>query len=265
MINQQFDAVVSRTQISQEVEILNTTYEGSGNNRIYKMNPFPVTPFKNLNENEKKIRISFIRKVYLIISIRIFLIFGLLGLTFIDKIDDFFVKNTFLFYMSAVIIFVILVILASYKRQTIKCPFDYILLLIWTFFECIILMMSCCLYDWEIVVTSVGLITGVSIGLTVYACFTQINFTSLGTILFSILFIGIFYVGFASYLSRWVDCAYCVVGVFIYSSFLVYDIQLVIGRFRERYDTYDYVFASVDIYADFIRIFINLFLFLSCC
>jgi FtsH-binding integral membrane protein len=48
----------------------------------------------------------------------------------------------------------------------------------------------------------------------------------------------------------------CMTDVIIYSLYLVYDTQLMIGKFDNEYSVDDYVFAAINIYLDIINLFI---------
>ena len=51
---------------------------------------------------------------------------------------------------------------------------------------------------------------------------------------------------------------YSFFGVFIFSIWLVYDVQKVIGSGKYRYDSDDYIIAAVNIYLDVIILFLDI-------
>jgi len=49
---------------------------------------------------------------------------------------------------------------------------------------------------------------------------------------------------------------YCVIGVCLFSVYLIYDTQLILGEFGRKISVDDYVFAAIALYLDIIRLFV---------
>jgi FtsH-binding integral membrane protein len=118
----------------------------------------------------------------------------------------------------------------------------------------------CMMENPVIVFEAAGLTAAMVVGLTIYAIKTTTDFTYCGAIvwvlamLMSMTLIMMWIVGPAMHM------AYCFLGVFCYSFFLIYDTQLIVGgkHRRLKFDKDAYILASVSLYLDII----NLFLFI---
>ena len=217
---------------------------------------------KNENENnyeEKDItqdmRLGFIRKVYGILSVQLLITFILVCSTFISSVRDFFIKSFFLIYICTPLAIIILIVLVCCKEVTKKVPYNYILLFIWTLCEAITLCCVASRYNYKIVLTALGLTAGIVIGITAYAFWTDRDFTGWGMGL-SIAVFALFFFGLFGFLfGEWANTLYCLIGVVLFGLYLIYDTQLIIGKFGRQYGIDDYIFAALAIYIDIINIF----------
>jgi FtsH-binding integral membrane protein len=102
-----------------------------------------------------------------------------------------------------------------------------------------------------------GLLTlGVVIGLTVYAFNTKENFSYLYSFLYVSLFVFMI-VGFFSFLfGPFFEMIYCIFGVLMFSLWLIYDTQCIMGKIGDVYGIDDYMIAAIDIYLDILNIFV---------
>ena len=115
-------------------------------------------------------------------------------------------------------------------------------------------------YVWIAFATTMGIMTVLGI----FACQTKYDFTGIGPYLsVGIMFLLIFslFTGFSPYLrndfsngSR--SIVWMAIAIFIFSMYVVYDMQLVIGgKHRLRFSVDDYVVATISLFTDFIMIF----------
>jgi FtsH-binding integral membrane protein len=107
------------------------------------------------------------------------------------------------------------------------------------------------------VVTSI-----LTLGLVAFAFCSKRDFTGAGPYLFMALWCLIIYgVILASFpvLRSSVQTAYSLVGVVIFSFYVVYDVQLIIGgkHTRFRFEVDDHIFAALNVYLDIINLFIR--------
>lgn len=215
-------------------------------------------PFAKCDPIEKQIRIGFIRKVYALLFIQLAITFGAVCLTFIKKVREFLDEKFWIFYIAAGIALIVIIIMCCSRKATVKVPWNYILLLLWTISVAYMVMTSCAYYDKEIVITAIGLTVGISVGLTIYACITKTDYTYCGGILSCAVFIFILYGMFGWWFGKWVYFIYCGIGAFIFSLYLIYDTQKVLGKFRVKYSIDDYACAALDLYMDVVNLFLSI-------
>ncbi len=210
------------------------------------------------------IRIGFIRKVYAILSMQL-IVSGLFILfSFNDTIRNIYLSNLFLLISSILTSLIILIILMCYPHLIKKVPNNYFILTLWTFTMSYILGFMSSFYDSISVLMAISLTITVTLSLTIYAFNTKRDFTFLGGLLFVccsiILFLGILFL-ISGFNNKYLSLAYtfyCILCVLLYSIFLIYDTQLILGKFGREFDIDDYIIAALMIYIDIIHIFINI-------
>ena len=178
------------------------------------------------------------------------------SLTFLSPVREFYQTNVALFWVCLGISICLIIPLICCRNVARTVPTNYIFLTLWTMCEAYMVATCCSFYAPEIVITAASLTCAITIALTVYACTTKTDFTFMGGILFVagvlLLFLGIFSMIFGNFLNT----LYCVLGVFLFSLYLIYDTQLVMGKFGLEYSIDDYIIAALMIYLDIIQIFL---------
>ena len=89
---------------------------------------------ENSEDIYKKIRIGFIRKVYVVFLIQLTFTFGACCLSFLEKIRDFVSSQPIIYLIVVIISFIIVIILFCCLKVARKVPINYLLLFIWTFY-----------------------------------------------------------------------------------------------------------------------------------
>jgi hypothetical protein len=239
----------------------NNTINNIINNRnnnitVYKTNQ--NKKFVQPIDEEQIIRIGFIKKVYGILSLQLLMTFGLVCFTFIHKFRDFLHDHIYLIYIAAINELILIIILIFFKKITRKIPYNYILLITWTFFESFIIATLTSFYNYKIVLSAIGITVGMSIGLTIYACYTKKDFTYCGGILFCFSLILLFFGFFGLIFGGWINLLYCTFGVAVFGLYLIYDTQLILRKFAYKYSIDDYIIAALNLYIDIIEIFVYL-------
>ncbi len=265
--------------LNQNQNYQNPNNQNDNNQQNYNNNYNTFDNFNNIgniqrniinmkqNENEidenyseekitESIRRDFVKKVYGILSVQLLVTFLLVCLTFSNQVKDFYLKNAWLVYVCAIIGLIIMIIFACFKTTVRKFPLNYILLLIWTLCEAVITSEIAAQYNYKTVITAIGILLGIVIGLTIFASITKIDFTKFGMAL-CICLIGFCLFGLFGFLfGEWLNCLYCVIGVILFSAYLIYDTQLILGEFGRKYSIDDYVFAALALYLDIINLFV---------
>ena len=215
------------------------------------------TTVKNLSANS---RIGFIRKVYTILSIQILITTIFVVATFVSPELRLFMKRTpALIYICLVVYMVSLYSLACYPKVARSVPTNYILLFIFTVSFSYVIAFISAQYDFRIVTSSAIMTLLVVVGLTAYAFYTKTDFTMLGGLLFSmtLLLIGMIILGIFI-TSKFYHTVIAAAILVLFSVYLIYDTQLIIGKKSNKYLIDDYILAAVNLHLDIINIFLAL-------
>lgn len=102
-----------------------------------------------------------------------------------------------------------------------------------------------------------ALTSAVVISLTIYAFFTETDFTWLGGILFvlsAVLIVcGLFLIFFPS---KALSIVIGALGVTVCGLYLIYDTQLILGNKEQKFEIDDYVLAAMSLYVDIVQMFL---------
>ena len=244
-------------------------------------NPYPVqnaniydVPIKNnldiknsneevIDQIEDSIRLNFIRKVYGILSIQLFITFMMCLLTFINPIKNFITSNQFLLNLSFLIqiglIVVIFVNACCGNNLFRKSPTNYIILFTYTISLSYMVSYICAFLSQKIVLLAITLTMIITLVLTVYALKTKRDFTvgkcflwvSVGLLFELILCLFFTNLGFLYSFDL-------IFGIFVYSVYLIYDTQMIYAKVGNGYEIDDYILAALNVYIDIIQLFIRI-------
>lgn len=208
------------------------------------------------------IRRAFIRKVYTILCAQFLVsIAVILGMQFTLKKnfhrDEALQNRIFIAQWVCLAVFLVIeIILVCFERVRRKHPINIIALAIFTFAlsgftGCITLY-----YDFDAVLIAMGSTFGITLGLTLFACQTKIDFTSKITYLVDLVLVFLCFGAFSIiFWGKIMQVVFGMLGVLVFSLFLVYDTQLIIGGKLYYLSEEEYVCAALSIYIDVIQIF----------
>ena len=244
---------------------MSANIEENSNQNIIDNNDYEKLDVEDDDVNiEKNIRASFIRKVYGVLSFQLIVTSLFISLSLIPSVRLFILKNINMFYIlniiSAIISLVSILILVCSENLAKKVPINYILLTIFTITESFSLLIFCIQYNPDSIIMAVFLTTGLVVGLSFYACYTNTNFTYLGGILFSSLCLLIVSGLLILLLGKnhIVDIIITSISLLLFSLYLIYDTQLIYGKFGVKYKIDDYILAAINVYLDIINMFIQI-------
>ena len=212
------------------------------------------------DEVETKIRLGFIRKVYGILSIQllittIFCIFSMTSSSF----QKFFISNIGLFWLTIFLIIIIPFIIICCPNVMRKTPINYIILFIFTFSESYIVGFICSYYSAKIVFMATFMTFTMVFTLTIYAITTKNDFTMQGGLLFILGSVFALFIIFGFFTNNKIfHVILSLAGVILFSFYLIYDTQLIIGNRKELIEVDDYILGSFILYTDIIYIFTRL-------
>ena len=210
------------------------------------------------------IRRGFIIKTYGILLTQLIITGFFICLSFVPSVNDFIKSDDFArgpFFISFLILFLIITItvciMFSCVRDTArKFPINYILLFAFTLSMSFYCLIFCAFFDPQDVIAAAILTIAATIGLTVYAIRTKDDFTYLGGLLFCFMFLSIFTIGFYFWIRATIF--WLALGVLVYSLYIIYDTQLIMGNVGVEYSIDDYCFAALNLYIDIIYLFLRI-------
>lgn len=217
---------------------------------------------RNLQLNiETSVRNGFIRKVYGILSIQLIITFSFVLLFQLPSIKKLILSNIQLtgnlLTFSSISFLVLFLILVCFRNLSKAVPYNYIFLLGITLSEALSCSIVSACYSFEIVAISLFLTMISTLTITFYACTTKDDFSYLRITLL-IIVSQLFMVGLISVLFRIkiIYMFYTFLSTIMVGIYLVYDTQLIMGKFGYAYSVDDYIFATLEIYIDIIRLFL---------
>lgn len=205
-----------------------------------------------VGQSDISIRNAFIKKVYFILLCQL----GLTSLTaglfsFNNTLNTFLFQNQWIPIVSSILAFINMLVLI-WKRQSY--PTNFILLGTFTFLEGLSLGTIISFYEVTIIIQALVLTVGIFVSLTAFAMQTKYDFSSWQSYLISGLWVLIL-VGFIQLFIPFnsvLELIISVVTALIFSALIVVDTQNILLRVSPD----EYIIASVELYLDFINLFI---------
>lgn len=211
---------------------------------------------------EKAVRRGFIRKVYSILMSQLVLTGAVIAtFMFVDPVKAYVQTNMWVYYSSMAVMFVCLISMACCESVRRKFPTNFIFLGVFTLCEGVMLGTLSTFYDVDAVLIAVGITAGVTFALTIFAFQTKIDFTVCGGMLCAVLVIFMIAGIIMAFLpkTKWTMIGYGSVGALIFSLYIVYDTQLMMGgKHKYSLSPEEYIFAALNLYLDIINLFMYL-------
>ena len=210
------------------------------------------------------IRRGFIIKTYGILITQLLITSGFICLSFVKSVNDFIKSSDFAssgFFIGFLVLFLVITIFvcimfSCFRDTARRFPINYILLFSFTLCMSFYCTIFCALFEPQYVIVAAIVTTAATIGLTIYAFKTKEDFSYLGGLLFCFIFIVACTIGFffwVQLLAIWIA-----LGVLVYSLYIIYDTQLIIGNVGLEYNIDDYCFAALNLYIDIIYLFLRI-------
>lgn len=244
------------TNINTQIKNNNTNLQISKVNVKTPLLETIEEPFKFSNP---KIRLHFIRKVYLILLTQLItttffsitpLYFPLIKIFLIDQIYTIFIF---------IIINIYCLIFLLKKENARVLPWNYVYLFIFTISEGFVLMYITSLLDSEDVLIALFLTSFIFVSLTVFSFICKSDFSACGGICFNflvILSIGSVLVIFLD--GKIFEIFLLGMASFLFGIYIVYDTQVILGGGVLQLGVDDYIVGALLLYVDFIRIFLEI-------
>ncbi|KAL5287137.1 hypothetical protein ACFFRR_008210 [Megaselia abdita] len=223
------------------------------------MTSFDDEGAKSFSFDDQSVRKGFIKKVYTILMCQLLLTFGIVSIfAFIQGVRDFAHTHLWILWVALAVTFITMICMACCESVRRTTPMNFIFLFIFTLAESFLLGILSALYEPEAVLLAIGLTAAVCLGLTIFAWQTKIDFTACGGILVAMLIIFVIFGFFAIFWSGPImNTVYASLGVFIFSLYLIYDTQLMMGgKHKYSISPEEYIFAALNLYLDVVNLFI---------
>eukprot|EP00096_Caligus_rogercresseyi_P016182 TRINITY_DN874_c0_g1_i1.p1 TRINITY_DN874_c0_g1~~TRINITY_DN874_c0_g1_i1.p1 ORF type:complete len:346 (+),score=68.78 TRINITY_DN874_c0_g1_i1:61-1098(+) len=208
---------------------------------------------------DKVVRRGFIKKVFGILSVQLAITTAIIAMFMnVEPLRVFAVRNPLLMYAAFVVVFITLCAMACSENLRRKSPINLILLGIFTVAESFSLSLVAVHYKTEAVLLAAGICAVVTLALTVFAFQTKIDFTNCGACLMVCVLV-LFLAGFAMIFfptNKYATIAYSSAGALIFSLYIVYDVQMMIGgNHKYSISPEEYIMAALNLYIDIINLF----------
>ncbi|XP_078397302.1 protein lifeguard 2a isoform X1 [Cetorhinus maximus] len=234
-----------------------TSYSDPSSNR--SIDTFAVDSWNN-----KKIRHVFIQKVYAILMAQLMVTFAIVAVfTFCEPVRQYVRNNRILYYASFGVFtttYLVLVCCSGIRR---RYPWNLILLAIFTLGMSYMAGMLTTYHDTKSVMICIGITALVCLAVSIFSFQTKFDFTSCHGLMFGLMMvlfitglIMVFTVPFG-YLP-WLQTFYAGLGAIVFTMFLAYDTQLLLGNKRYSLSPEEHVFGALCLYTDIIYIFMFL-------
>lgn len=238
------------------------------NNPYYNLDDQKNLVNENDEETNSKInknwtltmRLGFIRKVYGILSLQLIFTF-LMCITsiFSDSFREFQLNHIGLFIIILITSLITSIVLVCFRNVARSVPTNYILLSLFTFCEGYMVSLICGMSSPRIVLMAAAMTSGVVIALTVYAVTTKTDFTVMGSLIFVISALMLLFGIFVMFTNNSVlNTIYTCLGVLVFSLYLVFDTQLIVGKHELKLDIDDYIVGAMMLYLDIIGLFLEI-------
>ncbi|XP_008275410.1 protein lifeguard 3 [Stegastes partitus] len=225
-------------------------------------NPGDMEDFISAQWESTSIRHSFIRKVYLILTAQLIVTFSVVAVfTFVDPVRLFVIRYPGIYWASLVVYFVVYCILICCKEPRRRFPWNLVLLGVFTLALSYMTGTISSYYDTKAVFLAMGITALVCIAVTIFCFQTKVDFTSCGGLLciaaVLLMIIGIVTAVVLSFqYVPWLHMLYAAIGAIVYTLFLVYNTQLLIGNRELAISPEEYIYGALSLYVDIVHIFL---------
>lgn len=229
-----------------------------------------VTPgLMSSSFSDAAIRRGFIRKVYLTLMIQLLVTLGIICVfLYWEPLNEWTQEHYWFSYCMMGAVLVLILVLSCCDSIRRRVPFNFIALGLFTVAEGLMLGSVSVFYEAEAVMWAVGATALVSLALTVFAMQSKWDFTAasgslwvFGWTLFSFALLC------AILRSQYVYIVYACLGTLLFSLYLVFDTQLILGGKHRKYEVSpeEYVFAALNLYLDIVSLFLLLLQLIGLC
>lgn len=195
---------------------------------------------------------SFIRKVYSILTVQLLLTAGLSSLSFFSTGYRHWIQSNSWMMWVSLFGAIGFMLLTFWVRKSY--PSNLVFLTGFTVLEAYSISVITSFYESRIVIEALILTLGIFVFLTIFACQTKYDFTSWMPYLFGALWVLIIFGFMAAFFPHGstMELVYGVIAALIFSGYILVDTQLVI----RHYHVEEEIAASISLYLDILNLFL---------
>lgn len=206
-----------------------------------------------------QIRKAFIAKVFTIVLLQLVFTTGVACIfRYVDAVNDYVLDNIWVFNAAWVLTLVLLIVGACSAKALRRYPFNYMFLFTFTALFAVMVASITVLANTKVIISALILTIGI-VGVMGLVAQCGCDMTERASLLSGLSCVAIIAIIVGIF---WVDRIYYIlVSAFfaaLFSAYLVYDIQLIMGDRARAIGPDDWVFAAMAIYLDIINIFLSL-------
>ncbi|XP_008408289.1 fas apoptotic inhibitory molecule 2b isoform X1 [Poecilia reticulata] len=211
--------------------------------------------------DDKTIRRTFIRKVYAILMLQLSVTVGIVCLfTFCAPVRFYIQTNPSLYMASYIMFFATYIALSCCGDLRRQFPWNITLLVLFTLSMAFMMGFVSSFYNTKSVMLCLGITALVCLSVTVFSFQSKIDVTSCQGVLFSLCMVMLLCAITISIVVPfgyvpWLHAIYAVIGAILFTLFLAFDTQLLLGNKRYAISPEEYIFATLSLYLDIIYLF----------
>ncbi|NXC32406.1 LFG3 protein, partial [Campylorhamphus procurvoides] len=219
------------------------------------------SPFQSVDWDDRKIRHTFIRKVYAIISLQLLVTVGIISVfTFVHPVRSFVQRNVAIYYASYAVFLVTYLVLACCQGPRRRFPWNIILLSIFTLAMGLMTGTIASMYQTKAVLIAMLITAIVAIIVTIFCFQTPARRGICHVLACPALPAARQHPGSPCPCPLpaqvpWLHMLYAAIGAIAFTLFLAYDTQLVLGNRKNTLSPEEYIYGALTIYTDIIYIF----------
>ncbi|XP_057192195.1 protein lifeguard 3 [Triplophysa rosa] len=211
-----------------------------------------------------RVRHAFIRKVYLILAAQLFVTASIIAVfVFVEPVRLFVIQNPAIYWASFPVYLITYLVLVCCEGPRRRHPWNLILLLVFTLALSYMAGTISSFFDTKAVVLALGITAIVCVVVTIFSFQTKVDFTSC-TGLLCALCVVLLVTGIITSIVLcfkyvpWLHMLYGACGAIVFTLFLAYHTQLLVGNRAHTISPEEYVFGALSLYVDIVQIFIFL-------
>ncbi|XP_043939757.1 protein lifeguard 2 [Protopterus annectens] len=211
--------------------------------------------------DDKSVRRMFVRKVYAVLMVQLLITVSIVALfTFCDPVREYVQTNPGWYWVSYAVFFITYMMLVCCSKLRRYFPWNFIFLTIFTLALSYMTGMLSSYFETKSVVLCLGITALVCLAVTLFSFQTKFDFTSCQGVLFVLLMVLFFSSIILAIVVPfqyvpWLQAIYAVLGAIIFTMFLAFDTQLLMGNRRYSLSPEEHIYATLSIYLDIVYIF----------